>query len=132
MLGRSGQFEMCCDASPYAIVRACEQCGFCSPLDVRWCRISHFLRGEGQREGNFGLRLWGWVFGRGRRKPTTCTCGQSLPDLKQYGFTCLSRKVGDYLLGQCRRCRTVFWDVPPPVPAWMEEGEVRFTDLWEM
>jgi hypothetical protein len=121
MFGRSGPFEICCDAPPYGIVRACARCGLRSPLDVRWCRLSHFVAGGGQREGGFGMRLWRWLFG-GRKPPTTCTCGQPLPGLKHYGFIFRSEKVGDYLLGQCRRCRTVFWDEALPLARWAEDG----------
>jgi hypothetical protein len=131
MFSRFRRFETCCDAPPYGVVRACEGCGFHSPLDVRWCRLSHFLNGEGQRKRSFGIRLWRWLFGK-RNQKNTCSCGQPLPDLKEYGFTVLSKKVGDYLLGQCSRCRTVFWDEALPLAAWMEKGVVGFADFWEM
>ena len=131
MLGQPGQFEVCCDAPLYAIVRACEQGGFRSPLDVRWCRLSHLAEADGQGQGNVGSRFWGWLLGRRRRRPPTCPCGQPLPDLKSYRFTFLSRKVGDYLLGQCGRCRTVLWDEALPLPAWKEGGGVRLTDSLE-
>jgi len=93
MFSQFGQLEIWCDAPPYGVVRACKGCGFHSPL----------------------------VFGRGRQKEPTCTCGHPLPDLKKYGFSFLSDKVGDYLLGQCRRCRTIFWDAAVPIPAWVKE-----------
>jgi hypothetical protein len=122
MFGRFRQFEICCDAPPYAVVRACKGCGFRSPLDVRWCRMTHFLNGEGHCKGIIVLRLWHWLFGTRKAKKKTCTCGQPLPALKKYGFTFLSKKVGDYFMGQCRRCRTVFWDEALPLPAWVKEG----------
>jgi hypothetical protein len=132
MFSRIKQLDICCDAPPYGVVRACKGCGFHSPLDVRWCRMSHFVAGERQRKGNIGIRLWQWFFGRTKPKPITCSCGQPLPELKEYGFTYSSKAVGDYLMGQCRRCRTVFWDVPLLVPTWMEEGVVRVTIPLEM
>jgi len=46
MFRQSMQLEICCDAPPYGIVRACAKCGFASPLDVRWCRLSHFVNGK--------------------------------------------------------------------------------------
>jgi hypothetical protein len=131
MFGRFGRFEICCDAPPYGVVRACERCGFHTPLDVRWCRMSKFLSGEGHRRGNVGIRFWRWLFGKGKPRVRTCTCGQPLPDLKKHGFTYLSKKVGDYLLGQCPRCRTVFWDEAMPLPAWLEEGVAGLTDSLE-
>lgn len=132
MFGRPRQFEICCDAPSYGIVRACEQCGFSSPLDVRWCRMSHFVNGAGQRKGSFGSRLWQWFFGKRKPKVRTCTCGQPLPVLKKVGFTFLCKKVGDYLLGQCPRCRTMFWDEALPLPAWMEDGVAGLMDAGEM
>lgn len=122
MFSRFGQLEIWCDAPPYAVVRACKGCGFHSPLDVRWCRMSRFLNGEGHPKGIFVLRLCHWLFGPGRPKGRTCTCGQPLPDLKQYGFSFRSEKVGDFLLGQCRRCQTIFWDVALPLPTWMRKS----------
>jgi len=116
MFSQFGQLEIWCDAPPYAVVRACNGYGFHSPLDVRWCNMSRFLIGEGQRQDDFGIGLWQWLFGRTKTSKHTCTCGQSLPDLKKYGFSFLSEKVDDYLLGQCRRCRTIFWDAALPLP----------------
>jgi predicted RNA-binding Zn-ribbon protein involved in translation (DUF1610 family) len=132
MFGRSRQFEICCDAPPYGVVRACEKCGYCSPLDVRWCRLSHFVSGEGQRRDDIGLRLWHWLFGKRKPRVKTCTCGQRLPVLKKVGFTFLCRKAGDYLLGQCPRCRTMFWDEALLLPAWMEDSVAGLTDSGEM
>jgi hypothetical protein len=125
------QFEASCDAPPYSVARAYEARGLRAALDVRWCRLSHLLTGEQRRQGNVGVRVWQWLRGRKGRKPRTCTCGQPLPDLKRYGFTLRSKKVGDYLLGQCCRCGTVFWDETLPVPAWLEEGVVELTDYGE-
>jgi hypothetical protein len=119
MFGRFRQLQIWCDAPPYAVVRACKGCGFHSPLDVRWCRISHFLK---ERRSILGVRLWRWLFGGSRPKEHTCTCGQPLPRLKKYGFSFLSIKGGDYLLGQCRRCRTIFWDAAVPLPACVQRG----------
>lgn len=132
MLGPSRQFEICCDAPPYGVVRACEKCGFSSPLDVRWSRMSRFLSAEGQQKGNVGIRLWRWLLGKRNARVRTCTCGQPLANLKKYGFTFLSRKFGDYLLGQCQRCLTMVWDEALPLPAWMEEGMAGLTDSVEI
>jgi hypothetical protein len=132
MFSQLGRPEICCDAPPYGIVRACEKCGFSSPLDVRWCRLSHFVNRAGQREGTIGLRFWQWLFGKPKLKARACTCGQPLPHLKEVGFTFLSKKAGDYLLGQCPRCRTMFWDEALPLPAWMEDSVAGLTDSVEM
>ncbi len=132
MLDHFRPFELCCDAPPYGVVRACEKCGFHSPLDVRWSHMSRFLSAAGQRQGNVGIRLWQWLLGKRKARVTTCTCGQPLPALKQYGFTFLSQKVRDYLLGQCQRCRTIFWDDTLSFPLWMENGMGGLTDSVEM
>jgi hypothetical protein len=122
MFGRFQRFEICCDAPPYAIVRACKECGFQAPLDVRWCRMSQFLKGEGQRTSIFSLRFWKGLLGRRRLSEPLCTCGHSLPDLQEYGFTISSEWVPAYFLGQCRRCKTMFWDAAVPLPVWVKEG----------
>lgn len=122
MFSRFKQPEIWCDAPPYAVVRACEECGFHAPLDVRWCRISGFCSSTGEDQGRLVYRLWQWLFRSGRRVERSCTCGQPLPDLKKHTLSVLSEKVGDYLLGQCQRCHTMFWDAAVPLPAWMEEG----------
>lgn len=127
-----GQIQMRCDAPPYGVVCACKRCGISSPLDVRWCRMSHFVNGNGQRTGNIFARLWQRFFGRGNSNAKTCTCGQPLPNLKRYAFSVLSITVGDYMLGQCSRCRTVFWDTTLLLPAWMEENEIELTDSVEI
>jgi hypothetical protein len=33
-----------------------------------------------------------------------------LPKLEKYAITFVLEKVADYLLGQCRRCGTLFWE----------------------
>jgi hypothetical protein len=101
-----------CDAPPYSVVRACRKLGFLAPLDVRWFRMSHFLAGD---SGLFGSFSWlgfagGWFFGGRRPNEHTCTCGESLPFLERYAFTVAEDRGGDYRLGQCPRCRTMFWE----------------------
>lgn len=85
-----GPIDSHCDAPPYSIVAACQQFGFQSPLDVRWCRMPRVL--DWRAEG-------------------TCTCGQALPQLKECPFVFLSGEKADFLFKQCSRCRTMFWDV---------------------
>src|SRR5437764_637728 len=50
------------------------------------------------------------LFGTGQTPRTTCTCGQPLPLLEDYSFVFASVKKAHYLLGQCYRCRTIFWE----------------------
>jgi hypothetical protein len=102
-----GPLEICCDAPPFDVVRACGRLGFHSPLDVRWCRMSHFLADKG---GPFGSCLWEWVFAAVGSREKPCTCGEPLPTLEQYAITLACNQVADYLLGQCPLCRTIFWE----------------------
>jgi hypothetical protein len=107
-----GEFEIHCDAPPYAIVRACSRVGVQSPEDVRWCRLNRFLtRHLGWRDL---LSSGGWkaILGMGKREEGSCTCGQRLPALERCTFQFASGKAAAYLIGQCRGCRTVFWEEP--------------------
>jgi hypothetical protein len=122
MFSRCDQLVLWCDAPPYAVVRACKGCGFHSPLDVRWCHMSRFLKGVGPYRSIPCFRLWRWLFGQSKPKQRSCTCGQPLADLSWYEISFFSEKTDDILLGQCRRCQTIFWDAACPVPAWMKEG----------
>ncbi|MCI0459912.1 MAG: hypothetical protein L0Z62_23420 [Gemmataceae bacterium] len=110
MMSQFGPLEIDCDAPTYSVVHACVALGFEDPLDVRWCRLSHFLSGDAERAGLFSLQAWKQFFGMGRQREKTCSCGQHLPAVERCTFTFLSGKKSDYLIGQCRRCRTIFWD----------------------
>jgi hypothetical protein len=110
MSSRLGPIRIDCDAPPDLVVQKCERLGFESPLDVRWCRLSHFVNRPGEAGGDLLLRLWQWLFRKDQPKPTTCSCGRPLPVLQRYAVTLPSGEVADYLLGQCRRCWTIFWE----------------------
>jgi hypothetical protein len=98
------QFD--CDAPPYPVVKACQKLGFHSPLDVRWCRMSHVLTSHGAGSGTLG-----WLFGMSHSPDKTrCACGQPLPGLERYQFAFASGRTATYLLGQCSRCRTIYWE----------------------
>ena len=101
-----GPIDIECDAPDYSFVKTCEKLGFQSPLDVRWCRTSHFVGSQ----PSAGSRLLRWLFGGSQSPRTTCTCGQPLPKMKNYACTFESGKEGRFLLGQCCRCRTMFWE----------------------
>ena len=122
MFNSLGPMDIECDAPHYSVVEACGKLGFRSPLDVRWCRTSRFL--GGRRKSGGGFHPWLWLFGGGKRPRPTCTCGQPLPIVGRYTCTFTSGKEVDYLLGQCRRCRTMFWDAAAPTPAWVKKGAV--------
>ncbi len=107
MLNELKDTEILCDAPPYGVVAACADIGFQSPLDVRWCRMSHFLA---QQRGRWDRFPWKLLLGRRRPKKEACGCGQPLPVLRKYAVTFASGNVTEYLQGQCPRCRTIFWD----------------------
>ncbi len=105
-----GPFEIECDAPPYAIVAACERLDLQSPLDVRWCRLSRFLNGRQRAATRHEGGFWKRLFGRNTPKPEACDCGHSLPLLTRAEFVYSSQRVAVYFLGQCPRCRTIFWE----------------------
>ena len=97
------QFE--CDAPPYSVVKACQELGFHSPLDVRWCSRSHALASHSAGSG-----VLAWLFGRSRSPAKKCACGEPLPGLERYQFAFACGRTATYLLGQCSRCRQIFWE----------------------
>jgi hypothetical protein len=103
MFNQMGPLEVTCDAPPYSIVRACDWLGFTTPEDVRWWRMEHFW--EARASWQDILRRHFGVGGK------SCTCGEDLPHLDMYAFTLSSGKEVTYLLGQCGRCRTMFWEI---------------------
>ena len=105
MASQLGPIEICCDAPPYLIVQACERLRFLSPLDVRWCRMSNFLN-----DLSASLRIWNFLFIKNQPEKRTCSCGEPLPVLEDYAFTFACGKVLNYALGQCPKCRTIFWE----------------------
>jgi len=72
--------------------------------------LSHFL---GQAEGWKGLfqfLTWQNLTGRVHGDEMICTCGAVLPVLEPVNFTFTSGREEAFLLGQCPRCGTVFWE----------------------
>ena len=108
MFGKSEPFEITCDAPSYLIVKACEKLGFHDPMDVRWCRLSHYLTENGEHQGGT-FPLWGWLAPT-TRKGQACSCHEPLPVLDWYTFTFSSGQVACFRLGQCRRCRAIYWE----------------------
>jgi hypothetical protein len=110
MADQLGVLEITCDAPPYYIVQVCDLIGIEAPEDVRWLRLSHYLEEEDvSRAGsNKSHQFLGFL--RSKPRKTTCTCGQKLPSFDRYTFTISTGEEPSYLLGQCRRCRTVYWE----------------------
>lgn len=94
-----GPLEVVCDAPPYPIVKACGGLGFLFAQDVRWCRAD-------RRGLQRSPVLIPWARGRA----PSCSCGQPVPALESYTFTFVSGGQAQYYLGQCGRCRTIYWD----------------------
>lgn len=109
MANQLGPIEVQCDAPPYAIVRACQWLGFQTPEDVRWCRIDHFL--EAQADWRVILQCQPWQTSDTSPSPAEkCSCGTDLPQLQMFTFTLTDGRELSYLLGQCCRCRAMFWE----------------------
>jgi len=108
MPNQLGPIEICCDAPSYPVVHACETLGFQTPLDVGWVRVSPLpLSGEPTEDA--GRSPWKWLFGNRQQQDNCCHCGERLPTLERYTFQFLAGNSAHYLLGQCRRCGTIFW-----------------------
>ncbi len=107
---RQGPAEFSCDAPPYRVVEACARLGFQTPLDVRWCRLSEFLNRQRAQSSALGGHLWALLFGSAHDRLLTCPCGNTLPILEKYTFTFVSHRVAEYRLGQCPKCRIIFWE----------------------
>jgi hypothetical protein len=105
-----GPIDIVCDCPPYAVVRACTLVGFDQPEDVRWCRLSSFLVdhagwSEVARMLSFHLMPVNRYL-----KNSFCTCGVPLPRMQRCLFSTSAGSSFTYLLGQCPRCRTIFWE----------------------
>jgi hypothetical protein len=108
MSSKLGPIEVTCDAPPYHIVQACFRIGLESAEDVRWCRMSNLPNTHGGWRQLIPFSSWG----ASAHSPQegSCSCGQALPRLEAYTFTLITGKEVSYLLGQCQRCRAIYWD----------------------
>jgi hypothetical protein len=107
MLSRLSAMPMDCDAPSYPIVAACAKLGFRAPLDVRWCRVVP----PGPTVGwltTVCRRAWHWLLESDPPAGGICNCGAALPYLERCRFIGLAVSA-HYLIGQCRRCSTMFW-----------------------
>ena len=107
---RLGPIEISCDAPSYKVVQACRRIGFQCPEDVRWCRLSEFVHTAQGWKGLFHTDTWKRLLGGNRADDKACSCGEHLPNLDRVTFTFTTGHEVTYLLGQCCRCRTIFWD----------------------
>jgi hypothetical protein len=104
-----GSIYLCCDAPSYPIVKACQDLGFRSPLDVRWARLSQANEDTVKAHGLLTSLAWGLLIGRGALPDRTCICGAPLLPLQRHTFLLTPGRQVDYLLTQCFRCHTIFW-----------------------
>jgi hypothetical protein len=99
MAKQLGSIEIECDAPPYPIVKASRQAGIRNPEDLRWLRLSRFAlaksAGSDKAEKGGDLR---------------CSCGEPLPTVCTVAFAFATGVTLSLVLGQCRRCSTVYWD----------------------
>jgi hypothetical protein len=110
MSSRLGPLEVECDAPPYTVVRACRELGMQSPEDVCWRRISHFNRRWMTLTNLFGPGSWAALLAGREGRDAGCSCGQTLPALETCSFVFRSGRSQSYQIGQCARCRTVYWE----------------------
>jgi hypothetical protein len=112
MSSRLGPVEVDCDAPPHQIVKACEKVGFVTPLDVRWRRAGPFLEQQLGKSAGFGFHGLLTLFGQTPHPEARCSCGQPLPLMEGCTFVLPAKEKLRYLLGQCTRCWTMYWDIP--------------------
>jgi len=98
-----------CDAPPYPIVGACRKLGFQSPEDVRWCSVGNAHPAPPKQRGGLFAQAFNAIFRKTAQQNGDCLCRCRLPELDQYTFTLACGQEKHLLLGQCRRCLTIFW-----------------------
>lgn len=107
---RSKTLDIECDAPPYAIVRACHKVGFLAPEDVRWCSKSKALKPPPKQRSGLLAQAFKAIFRWTAPRRAGCICRCQLPKLDKYTFTFACGTEKHLLLGQCRRCLTIFWN----------------------
>jgi hypothetical protein len=112
MSNQLGPLEVCCDAPPYPVVQACSQIGFDSPEDCRWCRMSHRLGINAAIRHIAKFAPWNIFQATSPQGTSLCSCGEMLPPLACFIFSLDTGQEIAYSLGQCSRCRTIYWEEP--------------------
>jgi hypothetical protein len=105
----SESIELTCDCPSYSIVKASRLIGLQHPEDVRWCRSSHHGRVRPSLRC-FLRHPWKVLRLMCAGDKAGCHCGRNLPLLEEYLFQLASGRQVRYRLGQCFRCRTVYWE----------------------
>src|SRR5262245_56190762 len=110
MATQLGPIEIRCDAPAYAIVRACGEVGIQSPEDVAWHRVRHYQAAQKAWRSLFHVETWRIFLGVEGDEQASCGCGEPLPALERYTFLLSNGDQRHYHLGQCSRCRCIYWD----------------------
>jgi len=106
----SGALEIECDAPAYSIVQSCWKLGLQAPEDVRWCPVEEVPSKPRQRSAWLSFGYLKSLFARTEQlRSPTCVCGAARPKLQGCWFTFFPGKETQLLLGQCHRCKTIFW-----------------------
>lgn len=112
MASQLGPIDVLCDAPPYPIVQACHMIGIREPEDVRWLRKSLYLSERPSWRELINQQSWKALLNMNQNDRRGCTCGSPAPSLDRCKFTLNTGREICYLIGQCNRCRTIFWDEP--------------------
>jgi hypothetical protein len=110
MAKQLGPIDVRCDAPDYRIVRACEDFGFVTPLDVRWCRVSHLPPSSLEVDRFDAPQPDPTVHNSSQPRVKQCLCGHSLPSLDWYSFITSRGICLTFLLSQCHKCRSIYWE----------------------
>jgi hypothetical protein len=105
-----GPLDLVCEAPPYPIVKACAALGFRNPEDVRWCHVGQFLGERPTWAGTYQFLTADGAVNVSLMLDQHCSCGRGLPPLELYTFLLATGEEVPYFLGQCPRCRTLFWE----------------------
>jgi len=109
MASQLGPIEITCDAPTYAIVRACRRLGFRDPEDVAWRRYQNGQDGRSTAQpGSIESVIAALSFNRSAGE--RCSCGERLPSPEQCMFALQSGRVETFYMGQCHRCRIMYWN----------------------
>jgi hypothetical protein len=104
-----GPLEVVCDAPPYGVVRASRALGIEAPEDVRWCETERYLRERSYDHAAWRGEGWNELVERLGPRVLACPCGRRLPAVLGYRCAGGADASGLYYLGQCVRCKRVYW-----------------------
>jgi hypothetical protein len=77
---------------------------------VRWCNVGQVLGEHLSWRGAFQFLTSDGAMNVNLRLEQPCRCGRTLPGLELYTFLLATGEEVGYFLGQCRRCRRIYWE----------------------